>query len=57
MEDTPVREHLSFVVGEERGIGSSSLDNIKLLSQHQVKDPEFDDLMDFIREEFSYKSP
>jgi len=55
LEETPVREHLSFVVGEERGIGSSSLDDIDLISSNLAEDPEFDELLDFIREELAYK--
>ena len=45
MEETPVREHLSFVVGEERGIGSSSLDDVDLISSNLAEDPEFDELL------------
>jgi hypothetical protein len=55
MEEVPVREHLSFVIGEERGIGSSDIKNIELLSSNLAGDPEFDDLLDFINNELSYE--
>lgn len=51
LTDIPVREHLTFTLGEERGIGSSSINDIELLSSNQTKDKSFDDIVGQIREE------
>jgi uncharacterized protein (DUF362 family) len=55
MESTPVREHLSFVFGEERGIGSSSLSDIELLTKNLTDDKKFGDTVNLVKEELSYR--
>ena len=57
MESTPVREHLSFVIGEERGIGSSSLNDIELLTKNLTNDKTFDDTVNLVKEELSSNRP
>ena len=53
MEEIPVREHLSFVIGEERGIGSSSLKNINLITKNLTDDTTFEDTVNMVKEELS----
>ncbi len=55
LEETPVREHLSLVVGEERGIGSSRDKNITLLTKDLVGDSGFRDTVSFIEKELAYE--
>lgn len=55
MEDLPIREHLSFKVGEERGIGSSSLSKIELVARNLAGDPAFDDTVNFVKKELAYE--
>ncbi|MBN1682815.1 DUF362 domain-containing protein [Candidatus Bathyarchaeota archaeon] len=55
LEETPVREHLSFVVGEERGIGSSKGKDIMLLTKDLVGDSKFKDTVNFIEKELAYE--
>jgi len=47
----PVREHLTFTLGEDRGIGSSSIDDIELIASDLVGDPDFPDVVNKIKEE------
>ena len=49
--DTPVREHLTFTIGEDRGIGSSCIDDIDLIASDLVGDPDFPDVVNRIKEE------
>jgi len=55
LEDAPIREHLSFVIGEERGIGSSSGKDITLLTKDLVGDVGFRDTVNFIEKELAYE--
>jgi uncharacterized protein (DUF362 family) len=55
MESTPVREHQSFVIGEERGIGSSNLSDIELITRNLTDDNTFEDTVNLVKEELSYK--
>ena len=55
MESTPVREHQSFVVGEERGIGSSNLSDIELITRNLTDDDTFEDKVDLVKKELSYQ--
>jgi hypothetical protein len=55
MEDIPVREHTSFTLGENRGLGSSSIDDIELLSSNLEGGPLFEDVVSQINEELSYQ--
>ncbi|MDP6457751.1 MAG: DUF362 domain-containing protein [Candidatus Bathyarchaeota archaeon] len=55
MEDTPVREHTSFTLGEDRGLGSSSIEDIELLSSNLEEDILFGDVVSQVREELSYQ--
>jgi uncharacterized protein (DUF362 family) len=55
MEDVPVRDHPSLKVGEERGIGSSSLSNIELVTRNLAGDPAFDDTVNFVKKELAYE--
>jgi uncharacterized protein (DUF362 family) len=55
MEDVHVRDHLSFKVGEERGIGSSSISKIELIANDLVGDSEFSDTVNFIKTELAYE--
>lgn len=55
MEEIPVREHLSFVIGEERGIGSSSLKDIQLITKNLTDDATFEDTVNRVKEELSFK--
>jgi uncharacterized protein (DUF362 family) len=51
IKDIPVREHLTFTIGEEKGIGSSYIADIELVSFNLAGDPEFPDVINKIREE------
>ena len=51
MIDAPVREHLTFKIGEERGLGSSSIGDIELRASNLAEDPDFDGLLSMVREE------
>jgi hypothetical protein len=53
LADIPVREHLSFTISEDRGLGSSHIDDIELISSNLANDPDFDDVIKQIREELS----
>jgi uncharacterized protein (DUF362 family) len=55
MEEIPVREHLAFTIGEERGIGSSSLNDINLITKNLTDDSTFEDTVNMIKEELSFK--
>ena len=55
MESTPVREHQSLVIGEERGIGSSNLKDIELLTKNLTDDKTFDDTVNLVKQELSFK--
>jgi len=49
--DIPVREHLTFSIGEDRGIGSSGIEDIDLITSDLVGDPDFPDVVNKIKEE------
>jgi uncharacterized protein (DUF362 family) len=51
MADVPVREHLTFTLGEDRGIGSSCIDDIELRTSNLAGDPDFDNVVNNIKEE------
>jgi uncharacterized protein (DUF362 family) len=51
MADSPVREHLTFKIGEARGLGSSSIGAIELRASNLADDPDFDGLVSVVREE------
>jgi uncharacterized protein (DUF362 family) len=51
LAEIPVREHLTFTIGEERGHGSSSINDIELISENLTDDKSFDNVIDQIREE------
>ena len=53
LADIPVREHLSFTLSEDRGLGSSCICDIDLTPVNLVDDPEFDDRVNLIKEELS----
>ena len=55
MEDLPVREHTSFTLGEDRGLGSSSIENIELLSSNLEGDALFEDVVSQVKGELSYR--
>jgi uncharacterized protein (DUF362 family) len=55
LEEASVRDHLSFVIGEERGIGSSKGEDITLLTKDLVGDLGFKDTVNFIEKELSYE--
>ena len=55
MEDLPVREHTSFTLGEDRGLGSSSIDDIELLSSDLEGDALFEDVISQVKEELRYQ--
>jgi uncharacterized protein (DUF362 family) len=49
----PVRDHLTFTIGEERGIGSSSIKDMELYTSNISGDPKFEDVINQIKEELS----
>jgi hypothetical protein len=53
LADIPVREHLTFTLGEAQGLGSSGIDDINLISTNLAEDPEFDQVLKKIREELA----
>ncbi len=53
LTDIPVREHLTFTIGGDRGLGSSCIDDIKLITSDLIGDPSFDDRISQIRAELS----
>ena len=53
LADIPVREHLTFTLGEAQGLGSSGIDDINLISANLAEDPEFDEVLKKIREELA----
>jgi hypothetical protein len=53
MADAPVREHLTFKIGEERGLGSSSMRDIELRASNLAEDPDFDGLLSMVREDLA----
>lgn len=53
LADIPVREHLSFTLSEDRGLGSSWISDIDLTPVNLVDDPEFTDRVNLIKEELS----
>jgi len=55
MEEIPVREHSSFTLGEERGLGSSSIEDIVLMSSNLAGDPGFEDVVTQVKKELSYQ--
>ena len=44
-------EHLTFTLGEDRGIGSSCIDDIELRTSNLAGDPDFDNVVNNIKEE------
>jgi uncharacterized protein (DUF362 family) len=51
LADIPVREHLTFTIGEQRGLGSSSISDIELISENLTDDESFDEVVSQIRKE------
>jgi uncharacterized protein (DUF362 family) len=49
----PVREHLSFTLSEAKEIGSSSIEDINIITSNLVDDPDFEKRIDDIRTELS----
>ena len=53
LEDIPVREHLSFTLSEDKGLGSSCISDIDMTPVNLDDDPEFGDRINLIEEELS----
>ena len=53
LADIPVREHLSFTLSEDRGLGSSSISDIHLETLNLADDPEFENKVNLIKQELS----
>jgi len=49
--ELPVRDHLTFTLGEERGLGSSNINDIDIISSNLADDSSFDNVVDQIRKE------